>query len=57
MSDTFDIRAMRAAFAPAECAEQSAPIHPGEILREDSCCRSSCRPGRSRRRWTSPLAH
>ncbi|KQT52095.1 XRE family transcriptional regulator [Methylobacterium sp. Leaf456] len=35
MSDTFDLRAMRATFDPSECAEQSAPLHPGEVLREE----------------------
>lgn len=35
MTETFDLAALRAAFDPAECAEQSPPIHPGEILREE----------------------
>ncbi|WP_462120173.1 HigA family addiction module antitoxin [Methylorubrum extorquens] len=35
MSDTLNLDALRATFDPAECAEVSPPVHPGEILREE----------------------
>lgn len=35
MTDTFELKSLRATFDPAECAEPSPPVHPGEILREE----------------------